>query len=135
MDQWVDLNALFLFFQFHCLPVYFINFLGFFSTSDFSCKAIFYQNLQFIFISSPSYSIGVNVLRGHAGLYRLSRFYSVPRSRIVSPCYGRTVHCGLEPMTDRLLSRSLTLYHGKKIISSCDKNQTRTLITFEKQLR
>ena len=31
------------------------------------------------------------------GLYRLTRLNSLPRSRIVSPCYGETVHSGLEP--------------------------------------
>ena len=42
---------------------------------------------------------GVNGLREHAGLYRLSILYSIPRSRIVSPYYGGTVHSGLEPIT------------------------------------
>ena len=48
---------------------------------------------------------GVNVLRGHAGLYRLSRLYSIPRSRIVSPYYWGTVHSVLELITGVLLSR------------------------------
>ena len=48
----------------------------------------------------------VNVLRGHTGLYRLSRLYSIPRSRIVSPYYGGTVHSGLELITSVLLDRS-----------------------------
>ena len=49
-----------------------------------------------------SSSIRRNVLRGHVGLYRLSSLNSLPRSRIVNPCYGGTVHSELEPMTGML---------------------------------
>ena len=49
----------------------------------------------------------VNVLRGHAGLYRLLRLDSVSSSRIVSPCHGGTVDFMLEPMT----SSSWRLYY------------------------
>ena len=34
----------------------------------------------------------------HAGLYRLSRLKTLPRSRIVNPCNGGTVHFRLEWM-------------------------------------
>ena len=57
---------------------------------------------------------GVTSLRRHAGLYRLSRLNSIPRSRVSpNPCYGRTVHSRFEPITGMLLSRSSwRLYNG-----------------------
>ena len=42
-----------------------------------------------------SSSIWRNVPRGHA-LYRLSRFNSLPRSRIVNPCYGEHSILGMQ---------------------------------------
>lgn len=42
-----------------------------------------------------SSSTWFNVLRGYAGLYRISRLYSVPESQIIWPCYGGTVHSTL----------------------------------------
>ena len=56
--------------------------------------------------SSSSSSIWPNVLRGHVGLYKLSRLNSLPRSQIVNPCYEGKVYSWLEPTTGMLLSRA-----------------------------
>ena len=65
-----------------------------------SCLSNIYMGLY----SSSSSSIWRNVLRGHAGLYKLARLSSLPRSWIFYPHmdphhYGRTVYSRLELKT------------------------------------
>ena len=91
-----------------------------FKTSMLLSRAIwwlYHGIVLIIFDLYSSSSIWRNILRGHAGLYRLSRLNSLPRSLIVNPCYGGTVRLGLEPMAGMLLSRSSwRLYHGTALI-------------------